>query len=98
MPAYRITASRHGATCAAEYAHDVRIHPGQRTLVTTYFPSDEHVRYFGVPPLSAHRSCLTCTAQKLREFERIGRLEAVAGLTAQVLIDCGMPAEVLAAV
>ena len=93
MPAYAISASRHGGTCTAELAHDIRIQPGQRTIVTTFFPSDEHVRYFGVQPLSRHRSCLFCTASKLREFDRIGLLGSVTGLTVADLVTAGLVTE-----
>lgn len=93
MPAYRISASRNGGWCTAEFAHDMNIRVGQRTLVTTYFPSDENVRHFGVPPLSRHRSCLFCTASKLREFDRIGLLGIVSGLTVSDLVAAGLVTE-----
>lgn len=90
MPAYRISASRHGGVCAVEYFHDITIQPSQRTFVTTYFASDEHVRDFGVEPLSAHRVCLTCTASKLRELDRIGLLGIVSGLRDSDLTAAGL--------
>lgn len=90
MPSLRISASRHGGTCRIGYAHDIRIRPGQRTLVTTYFDSDEHVRDFGVEPLSRHRVCSTCTASKLKTLNRAGALHTVAGLTVDDLIEAGI--------
>lgn len=90
MPSIRMSASRHGGVCRAGYAHDIRIRPGQRTLTTTYFGSDEHVRDFGVAPLSRHRVCVTCTAAKLRELRRMGALHTVAGLTVDDLVALGI--------
>lgn len=90
MPSLQISASRRGGTCSVEYAHEVRIQPGQRTIVTTFFPSDEHVRDFGVAPFSRHRVCLTCTASKLRELHRTGAMRTVRGLTLDDLIAAGL--------
>ena len=90
MPSVRISASRRGGTCGVEYAHDTRIQPGRRTIVTMFFPGDEHVRDFGVAPFSRHRVCLTCTASKLRELNRIGILHTVRGLTVDDLITAGI--------
>ena len=90
MPAFAISASRNGGTCTAEFFHDINIRPGQRTITTTFFPSDEHVRDFGVQPLSRHRSCLFCTASKLREFDRIGLLGSISGLTVADLVAAGI--------
>jgi hypothetical protein len=80
MPARRISAARTARTCPNEFAHDGRIHPGQRTLVTTYFPSDEHVRDFGVAPFTRVRVCLHCTSSKLRETERTGTTRFIHGV------------------
>lgn len=93
MPSYRISASRAGGHCRAGYAHDLTIRPQQRTLVTTYFPGDEHVRDFGVAGLSRHRSCMTCTASKLREMLRTGVLHIIHGLKPQDLVDAGILTE-----
>lgn len=90
MPSIRISASRRGGTCGIEYAHDIRIQPGHRTIVTTYYPGDEQVRDFGVAPFSRHRACLTCTASKLSELNHIGALHTVRGLTVDDLIAAGV--------
>lgn len=90
MPAVRISATRTEGTCTAGYAHDIRIRPGQRTIVTTYFASDEHVRDFGVQPLTRHRVCMTCTASKIRELSRTGALSTLAGLRPKDLADAGL--------
>lgn len=92
MPSVQISASRRGGTCGVEYAHDIRIRPGQRTLTTTYFKSDEHCRDFGVEPLSRHRVCITCTASKLTSLHRAGTLHTIAGLTAEDLVSLGIVA------
>ena len=91
MPTRRISASRTARTCPNEFAHDARIHPGQRTLVTPYLPSDEHVRHFGVAPFTRVRVCLFCTAAVLRETERTGTTHFVHGLTAADLDAAGLP-------
>ncbi len=90
MPALRITAARRAGTCPVEYTHDVRIRPGDRTLVTTYFPSDEHVRSFGVAPFARVRVCRECTDQKLHDAARIGTLDHIAGLRGSDLEAAGI--------
>jgi len=89
MPAYRITASRYGDVCEAEFAHPCTIQPGDRTIVTTYFASDEHTRDLGVRPLTHVRRCLFCTGQMLRDFARTGHLGIVKGLTSADLSAAG---------
>lgn len=90
MPTRRISASRTARTCPNDFAHDRRIHPGQRTLVTTYLPGDELVRDFGVPTFTRVRVCLFCTASTLRQTERIGTTRFIRGVTAADLDTAGL--------
>lgn len=90
MPARRITACRDGGVCRTEFAHDITIRPGDRTLVTTYFASDEACQWFGVPPLAQTRVCLTCTASAIREAARIGTLDHIKGLRFEDITAAGV--------
>ena len=49
------------------YFHAGRIAPGDLTLVTTYFPSDENVRWFGVESFTRTRRCEECTWHWVQE-------------------------------
>ena len=57
MPSRKLVHTRKSGWCNQEFAHPGEIQPGDRVLVTTYFPGDEHVRDFGVLPFTRTRMC-----------------------------------------
>lgn len=60
MPSRRIVRARKGGRCSSDFAHASTIRPGDRVMVITYFPSDEIVRGFGMPPFTRARRCTWC--------------------------------------
>jgi len=60
MPSRKIVHTRKAGWCDHEFAHPGRIEYGDRIEVTTYFPSDEEVREFGVQEFRRTRRCSWC--------------------------------------
>lgn len=79
MSASKIVRARNAGWCAAEFAHPGQIEPGDRTLVITYFPRDEHVQDFGVKPFARFRHCAWCLAREEETGWRIYPCPPVSG-------------------
>jgi hypothetical protein len=90
VSAQRITTTRTAGVCSSGTSHDRAIRPGDRVITTVFFPGDEHVRDFGVPPLSRWRSCVECTGRKLEEHARNGLLHTVEGIRTYDLVRHGI--------
>lgn len=63
MPSVKIVRTRKAGWCDDEFAHYGRIDVGDRVEITTYFPSDEHVRDFGVRAFARYRRCSWCLSR-----------------------------------
>ena len=70
MPSTKYVRARYGGTCSAEFFHPNRISPGDTTRVTTQFPRDEAVLWFGAAPFARSRVCQWCV---IREAEQDAR-------------------------
>lgn len=70
MPRREIVIARASGVCSAwdTWAHDSTIRPGDRVLISTFFPTDEAVRWFGVAPFTRARRCVHCTRNWETEF------------------------------
>lgn len=71
MPSTRVVRTRTPGWCDSAFAHPGRIDVGDRVQVVTFFPSDEHVRDFGVMALHRYRQCTWCVDR--HEAERARR-------------------------
>jgi hypothetical protein len=65
MPSRKLVRTRRSGWCDQEFAHPGEIRPGDLVLVTTYMPTDEHVRDFGVRPFTRTRMCGWCVERDI---------------------------------
>lgn len=79
MPKREIVVSRTHGTCSEwnAWAHDGTIKPGDQVLISTYFPTDEAVRWFGVAPFTRIRRCVHCTRNWETEFPEQARIARI---------------------
>lgn len=69
-----IVRTRTAGWCSQEYAHPGAIEPGDVVLVTTYMPSDEMVRHFGVAPFTRTRMCAWCVCRDMESDHQRQRM------------------------
>ncbi|MFE6966860.1 hypothetical protein ACFVAJ_17250 [Agromyces sp. NPDC057679] len=70
-----IVRTRKHGWCDQEFAHPGEINPGDVVLVTTYMPTDEAVRDFGVPPWTRTRTCAWCVRRDMEDRHERERMK-----------------------